>query len=227
MNVSLKFVFAILSVAALSIAALTRPTLPMMWLFIVLTLTLLVVSVFLAFTKAHGSKSFWIWFSIASLGYLAFAALPDRDGNFPRQTGPSPTTRLLVSSYDFFELEPVEIVRDSPEITTELPALDDAEYSSPTLGEHESFGGFGGQNSEGFGGQESSQSNQLVSKDFSGLMDLIAETLPKGSGKPLPYAVNLTVIVEPERPHFRRFMVIGHCVWAICLGLVWGVSLRS
>ena len=184
MHVSLKLVLVILSVYAFSIAALTQPTSLMMWSVIVLTLTLLIFGVILAFTKPRGSKTFWIWFSIALLGYLVLAAIPDRDGNIPRQTGPSPTTRLLVFSYEQLGLEP------------EPPAAVATKPATPPVNSN----GFGG----GVGGSPDPFESNKPMPDFSELISLMTE------------------LINARDEHFRRFMIIGHCVWAISLGLALG-----
>ena len=232
MNFGLRHLFAIFAVSAFSIAALTQPTRWMMWLYVLFTLTLLVTSIIFAFTNARESKSFWIWFSIASMGYLALAYIPDINENIPRREGPEPTTRLLVIASDLLGFNPYKEPKvvdlsggDLSSIHLTGP-LEPQERTAPeeSLGPNpfEGFGGggFGGGN---FGGQNSSEFGKPPMKDFSELIDMI-DDLNLASDYVLPYVDNISgmEIYYARLRKFHRFMVIGHFVWAILLGVVLG-----
>jgi len=98
------------SATALTITCLIKPDELHETIYFSFVLIAIVLSIAMAIGRAKAQRSFWIGFSVVSIGYLSLAHVPDAAEYSPRQSGPEFTTQLL--EWAFYEA--VDVQFDDP-----------------------------------------------------------------------------------------------------------------
>jgi hypothetical protein len=237
----------LISAMALTIGCLREPDEFHESIYFSFVLIAILVSIAMAVGRAKAQRSFWVAFSVVSIGYLSFAHLPDADELSPRQDGPEFTTQLL--GWAYYEglgdsLDDPFKVQTSVQVDPFTDAIDDDHADeSPFTAD--------GPTSVDPVANDSLERNNLVVNDplsqdsiacdeceidgypageqietddclISAIKSLLSQDVwvdTGGLGTIKPYPANIGCFVGSDAGSFFR---IGHSAWAIFLGWIAG-----